>query len=103
MDPPSHTMLAIITPSHHKPGDIHTPASKKEPRVKGPTIVDDFCEDYHNMPQRIQDAKNDIAALEEAKRLTAEFGPTSPEAKQAWETVEELAAAATHHRTTGSG
>ena len=42
-------------------------------------------------------------ALAEARRLTEEFGAASPEARIAWETVEELGATASHHKSTGSG
>ena len=66
-------------------------------------IVEDDCEDYHDMANRIALAKKNVDALKEAKRATEEFGATSPEARSAWELVEELAATETHHRTIGSG
>jgi len=55
------------------------------------------------MSQRIADAKKSLDALQEAKRVTEEFGIHSPEAASAWELVEEIAAASTHHRTVGTG
>jgi len=42
-------------------------------------------------------------ALAEAKRITEEMGISSPEARVAWEIVEEIGATEAHHKTTGSG
>mmetsp|Transcript_14726 Transcript_14726/g.20494 ORF Transcript_14726/g.20494 Transcript_14726/m.20494 type:complete len:152 (-) Transcript_14726:182-637(-) len=42
-------------------------------------------------------------ALADAKRITEELGISSPEARVAWETVEEIGATEAHHKTTGSG
>ena len=42
-------------------------------------------------------------AMAEAKRITEEKGIASPDARLAWELVEELAATETHHKKTGSG
>ena len=55
------------------------------------------------MSERIKVAQASVDALAEAKRVTEEFGIQSPEARSAWELVEELAATATHHKTVGSG
>mmetsp|Transcript_44578 Transcript_44578/g.66148 ORF Transcript_44578/g.66148 Transcript_44578/m.66148 type:complete len:150 (-) Transcript_44578:137-586(-) len=42
-------------------------------------------------------------ALKAAKAITEEKGITSPDARIAWELVEELAATETHHKEVGSG
>lgn len=85
---------------HHKSDDIHQPQAEKKPT--GPVLVTDDCEDFHNMNQRIFEAKKSLDALQEAKQATKEHGIHSPEAVAAWEYVEEIAAAAHHHRTTGT-
>mmetsp|Transcript_40426 Transcript_40426/g.121806 ORF Transcript_40426/g.121806 Transcript_40426/m.121806 type:complete len:153 (-) Transcript_40426:1272-1730(-) len=42
-------------------------------------------------------------AIAEAKRITEEKGISSPEARVAWETVEEIGATESHHKSTGQG
>mmetsp|Transcript_33225 Transcript_33225/g.61185 ORF Transcript_33225/g.61185 Transcript_33225/m.61185 type:complete len:153 (-) Transcript_33225:471-929(-) len=42
-------------------------------------------------------------AIAEAKKITEEKGISSPEARVAWETVEEIGATESHHKTTGQG
>ena len=84
--------------SHHK-----TEEQKEAQAAAAQVTVDDEAEDYHNMSERIKVAQASVDALAEAKRVTEEFGIQSPEARSAWELVEELAATATHHKTVGSG
>ena len=88
--------------SHHKEPESATtaPLEFKEEKV---AVVDDEAEDYHDMAQRVANAKKSVEALKAAEEATEKYGITSPEARSAWELVEELAATATHHKATGSG
>lgn len=42
-------------------------------------------------------------AIKAALQASKEFGKTSPEARMAWELVEEIDAANAHHKTAGTG
>ena len=87
-------------------GEVRTfnnPLGQSADAVETPAPVADEAEDYAHMPELLNDAQRRVQALADAKRITEEKGITSPDARIAWELVEELAATDSHHKTVGSG
>lgn len=72
----------------------------KKADVVPEAVAVDSPESAGNADFKIETAAD---AMAEAKRITEEKGISSPEARIAWELVEELAATETHHKNTGSG
>ena len=80
---------------HHKSDDLHSGAlSSSESSING---------SFTGISEADAWAQKQKEALAEAKRITEEKGASDPDARIAWELVEELAATASHHATTGSG
>ena len=83
--------------------------STDEPKSNGKTEVISEEEKFvsENDPKNgysdVKEAIKRTKALADAKEATEKFGATSPEARLAWELVEELAATDSHHKATGSG
>eukprot|EP00543_Licmophora_paradoxa_P005982 CAMPEP_0202457870 /NCGR_PEP_ID=MMETSP1360-20130828/16442_1 /ASSEMBLY_ACC=CAM_ASM_000848 /TAXON_ID=515479 /ORGANISM="Licmophora paradoxa, Strain CCMP2313" /LENGTH=149 /DNA_ID=CAMNT_0049078063 /DNA_START=48 /DNA_END=497 /DNA_ORIENTATION=+ len=66
-------------------------------------VVEETKVEKEAPPQETFVVSNRDEALAEAKKITEEKGITSPEARVAWELVEELAATESHHNNMGSG
>ena len=81
--------------SHHKPGDIHVAATAPK------EAKEDISETKTSV--EVMEPKTMKDAMANAKKITEEKGISSPDARIAWELVEELAATEAHHRTTGQG
>ena len=88
--------VAVTTNSHHKKDDIHQQSAKKAETPKavngdnaaaatGPSKTDE------KVKEALKEARRLSAALEESKALTEKL---QGEVRIAWETVEELSAAA---------
>ena len=76
--------------SHHKKTEAPAAAAEAPAASTGTAEADEWAQKRNE-------------ALAEAKRLTEEKGASDPDARIAWELVEELAATASHHQNTGSG
>ena len=88
--------------SHHRPGDIHVGNGAKPTKGASSTGPNGATASTPTTTT-INVSHASKEALENARRITEEKGITSPEARIAWELVEELAATDSHHKTTGQG